>query len=485
MTKILEKVQEIKDICFNNGQDDLLKLTEKFDKVKLQTFIYQVPENIKIDAALAESIKMAKNNIYKFHKAEYDKLLSFEDDKIETSKGIICWKKFTPIGNVGVYVPNKLFSSVLMNVIPAQIACCNNIIICTPPNPSNAVLWTLQLLGIDKVYTIGGAQAIFAMAYGVGEIPKVDKIFGPGNEFVEKAKQLVANEIAIDMPAGPSEVLVIADAKANPNAVIYDLLAQLEHGKESKAWLYCTEFEIIKFIKQNINEIAENSPRYSILVHSLHNLVIKHVYSIENAIEESNQIAPEHLILNVENAAKYLDKITNAGSVFIGGNTPESLGDYLSGTNHVLPTNGYAKAFSGLSVLSFGKFITFQKASKAGLKNIAPNVKVMADAEGLGFHAQSINRYLDQSLDESQDIKFQDDRTLVKGSTWMHYKNKLYQIIDIAYNANDPDPKNQIVIYKALYNDEHFGLNAIWSRATKDFLGRIESGEYRFVKVIL
>lgn len=390
---ILEKVQEIKDICLNKGQDGLFELTKKLDNIKLLTFVYQVPKNIKIDSKLLESIKIARDNIYKFHKAECDKLKAFERDKIETSKGITCWKKFTPIENVGVYLPNRLFSSVLMNIIPAQIAGCKNIIVCTPPNPSNEILWTLNFLGIDKIYCIGGSQAIFAMTYGIGEIPKVEKIFGPGNEFVDAAKRLVSNEIAIDMPAGPSEVLVIADWNANKNAIIYDLLAQLEHGKESKAWLFCTDEEIIQVVKKDIKDIAMNSSRRNILEHSLNNLIMKKVKNINEAIEESNKIAPEHLILNLVDSEKYLEKIANAGSVFIGSNTPESLGDYLSGTNHVLPTSGFAKAFSGLSVLSFGKFITFQIATESGLKNISENVKIMAEAEGLEFHAKSVNRF--------------------------------------------------------------------------------------------
>lgn len=390
---ILEKVQEIKDICLNKGQDGLFELTEKFDNIKLLTFVYQVPKNIKIDEKLEESIKIARDNIYKFHKAECDKLTEFESDKIETSNEITCWKKFTPIENVGVYIPNKLFSSVLMNIIPAQIAGCKNIIVCTPPNPSNEILWTLNLLGIDTIYTIGGAQAIFAMAYGIGEIPKVDKIFGPGNEFVDAAKRIVSNEVAIDMPAGPSEVLVIADEKANKNAIIYDLLAQLEHGKESKAWLFCTDDLLIQAVKKDIKDIAMNSSRRNILESSLNNIVMKKVENINEAIDESNKIAPEHLILNILNAEQCLNKITNAGSVFVGRNTPESLGDYLSGTNHVLPTNGFARAFSGLSVLSFGKFITFQTATVDGLKNISENVKIMAEAEGLEFHAKSVNRF--------------------------------------------------------------------------------------------
>ena len=392
MRKNISKIiQQIQKICIEKEQIGLLEITEKFDKVKLKTFIYKIPKKIEIANDLKNAIETAKNNIYKFHKNEHDNILAWCHDKIETSKGIECWKNFTPIETVGIYVPNKLFSSVLMNIIPAQIAGCKNIVVCTPPNPSNEILWTLQLLGIEKIYTIGGAQAIFAISYGIGEIPKVDKIFGPGNEFVDAAKRMVSNEVAIDMPAGPSEVLVISDG-INYQSIINDLLAQLEHGRKSKAWLYCTNKEVIDFIKEDIRGIAASSFRWDILQHSINNLTCYHVATITQAIEKSNKIAPEHLILNVLNAEKYLNKITNAGSVFIGRNTPESLGDYLSGTNHVLPTSGFARAFSGLSVLSFGKFITFQKATEKGLKFVANKVKVMAESEGLEFHAKSVKR---------------------------------------------------------------------------------------------
>ena len=382
-------LNNIKNRCLSEGQPALLSLTQEFDKENLEKFAFKVPNNIELPSELKEAIIIAKNNIFKFHKAEYEKLLSFEKDKIETTQGIVCWKKFTPIEKVGIYVPSKLFSSVLMNIIPAQIACCENITVCTPPNPSNEILFTLNLLGIEEIYTIGGSQAIFAMAYGIGEIPKVSKIFGPGNEFVDGAKKMVSNEVAIDMPAGPSEVLVISDGK-NYESVAYDILAQLEHGRESKAWLFSTDEAIISRIENEIHKIAKQSTRWHILEHSIRNLTIKHFNTIDEAIEKSNTIAPEHLILNIQNANNYLEKITNAGSVFIGGNTPESLGDYASGTNHVLPTSGFAKAFSGLSVLSFGKFITFQEASRDGISQIAKSVITMAQAEGLEMHAKSV-----------------------------------------------------------------------------------------------
>ena len=391
MSDVIKIVEDIKETCINKGQDGLLELCKKFDKLEGNSLIFNITDDINVDENLQVAIKTAINNITKFHKAEAKKLAEFEDEKVETSNEIVCWRKFTHIENVGVYVPNMLFSSALMNIIPAQIAGCKNIVVCTPPNPSQAILFTLRQLGIKKIYTIGGAQAIFAMAYGIGEVPKVDKIFGPGNEFVDTAKKMVSQFVAIDMPAGPSEVLVIADETAKKEDTMYDLLAQLEHGKESKAWLFTTDQQQAEWIKNNINAIAKQSNRWFLLEKSLNNLQIEVVKNLDEAVEESNKIAPEHLIINTKNADKIATKITNAGSVFIGKYTSESLGDYLSGTNHVLPTSGFAKGFSGLSVLSFGKFITFQTATKNGLQNVAQQTICMAKNEGLGFHGESIS----------------------------------------------------------------------------------------------
>ena len=381
-------VLKIREDILSQGEAALFAITKEVDKIALESFIYKVPQNIKIDKNLAAAIKIAKKNIEKFHKAEYKKL--YKNNKIETSSEIFCWKKFTPIQNVGLYVPNGLFSSLLMNVIPAQIAGCSKIIICTPPNPSQEILYVCRLLKINKIYTIGGAQAIFAMAYGVGEISKVDKIFGPGNEFVNEAKKLVSCEVAIDMPAGPSEVLIIGDENTKTYDAIYDLLAQLEHGKESRAWLFSSSDTLIKNVQEKIMAEIKKFPRQEILQKSINNLVCKKFNNIVEALDESNKIAPEHLILNIKDAENYLDLVKNAGSVFVGKYTTESLGDYLSGTNHVLPTSGFAKSFSGLSVLSFGKFITFQTTSKQGLESVAAHVATMAKAEGLNFHAESI-----------------------------------------------------------------------------------------------
>ena len=390
MTDVVKIVEGIRETCLNRGQDGLLELCKKFDKLEGNSLIFNIPDNIEVDRNLQEAIKTAIENITKFHTAEFKKLQSFQDEKVKTTAGIVCWRKFTAIENVGVYVPNMLFSSALMNIIPAQIAGCKNIVVCTPPNPSNAILYALKVLGIDKIYTIGGAQAIFSMAYGIGEVSKVDKIFGPGNEFVDTAKKMVSQFVAIDMPAGPSEVLVITDETAKKEDTMYDLLAQLEHGRESKAWLFTTDLAQANWIKDNIMKVAEQSNRWNLLEKSLNNLQIEVVKNIDEAVEKSNKIAPEHLIINTKNAAQIAEKITNAGSVFIGSYASESLGDYLSGTNHVLPTSGFARGFSGLSVLSFGKFITFQNVSKEGLKTVGEKTICMAKNEGLGFHAESI-----------------------------------------------------------------------------------------------
>ena len=390
MTDVVKIVEEIRETCLNRGQDGLLELCKKFDKLEGNSLIFDIPNGIKVDKNLQSAIKTAIKNITKFHKSELKKLQSFQNDKVKTTTGIVCWRRFTAIENVGVYVPNMLFSSALMNIIPAQIAGCKNIVVCTPPNPSSAILYALKVLGINKIYTIGGAQAIFAMAYGIGEIPKVDKIFGPGNEFVDTAKKMVSQFVAIDMPAGPSEVLVITDETAKKEDTMYDLLAQLEHGRESKAWLFTTDLAQANWVKNNIRQVAEQSNRWFLLEKSLNHLQIEVVKNIDEAVGKSNEIAPEHLIINTKNAAQIAEKITNAGSVFIGSYASESLGDYLSGTNHVLPTSGFARGFSGLSVLSFGKFITFQNVSKEGLKTVGEKTICMAQNEGLGFHGESI-----------------------------------------------------------------------------------------------
>ena len=370
---VVKIVSDICETCLNKGQDGLLELSRKFDKLDGNSLIFNIPDKISVSNDLKQAIKTSYSNLTKFHKAEMKKLQSFKQDKVKTSDGIVCWRKFNAIENVGVYVPNMLFSSALMNIIPAKIAGCKNIVVCTPPHPSNAILYTLKTLGIKQIYTIGGAQAIFAMAYGIG------------NEFVDTAKKMVSQFVAIDMPAGPSEVLVITDKTANNESTMYDLLAQLEHGKESKAWLFTTDKNQAKWIENNILEVAKKSPRWPLLECSLKKLEIKVVKSVDDAVKLSNKEAPEHLIINTKTALKDAEKVQNAGSVFIGSYASESLGDYLSGTNHVLPTSGFAKSFSGLSVLSFGKFITFQNVSKNGL----------AQNEGLGFHAESIASRID------------------------------------------------------------------------------------------
>lgn len=381
-------VNEIKEQCLAQGQSALLGFTKKFDGLDLDSFILEINDDIKIDKTLEQAILQARDNIYKFHFAEYQKLIL--NEKIETFSEITCFKKFTAIEKVGIYIPNGLFSSLLMTVVSAQIVGCDDIVICTPPNVSDVVLYTCKILGIKKIYRLGGAQAVFAMAYGIGEIPKVSKIFGPGNEYVDAAKKIVSSIVAIDMPAGPSEVLVVADEGAKVDDVIYDLLAQLEHGRESKAWLFATSQKLLDEVNEKIKDVVKNAKRSSVLEVSINNLICEKFDSVEEAIKKSNEIAPEHLILNINKAVDFASLVSNAGSVFLGRFTTESLGDYFSGSNHVLPTAGFAHSFSGLSCASFGKFITFQNITKNGLQNVAQSVAAMAEAEGLEMHAKSI-----------------------------------------------------------------------------------------------
>lgn len=380
-------VEEIRDYCITNGQSALLEYTKRFDKVELESLIFQIPNEIEVSEDFKIAIDIAIRNITKFHTEEHKRLTNYQN--IETMPGIMCFKRFNPIENVGIYVPNGLFSSVLMTVILAKIAGCSNIIVCTPPRPSNEVIYTLRTLGIEKIYIIGGAQAIFAMAYGIGEVPRVDKIFGPGNEYVDTAKRMVSNEVAIDMPAGPSDVLVISD-NGNPLHIALDLLAQLEHGKESRAWFLTNSEDLIEKVTNIVLEKIKTAQRREILEVSSKNLEFIKCESILDAIEKSNKIAPEHLILNVENPMDYIEKIHNAGSVFLGKYASESFGDYASGTNHVLPTNGFARSFAGLSVASFGKETTFQEITQVGFSSLAKHIELMAELEKLEFHGESV-----------------------------------------------------------------------------------------------
>lgn len=388
--KILENVKI-------NGDSAIAEYSQLYDAIELQDFEVSEKEidesDLSISEELKEAINIAKQNIEKFHQAQFS-----SEAIIETTKGVKCWRKNIGIENVGLYVPNgsaPLFSTLLMLGIPAKIAKCKQIILCTPCNKDHkinpAILYTAKLVGIDKIYKIGGAQAIAAMAFGTETIAKVDKIFGPGNQYVTKAKELVQqNGTSIDMPAGPSEVLVIADTTCNPEFVAADLLSQAEHGVDSQVVLLSYNDSVIEQINSAIAKQLEDLPRKKIAAKALKNSFSVVLNSIAECIDFSNCYAPEHLILALADANNLSDKIINAGSVFIGNFSCESAGDYASGTNHTLPTNGYAKSYSGVSLDSFLKKITFQEISPEGLKNIGPSVEIMAEAEGLLAHKNSV-----------------------------------------------------------------------------------------------
>lgn len=388
--KILENVKI-------NGDSAIAEYSQLYDAIELQDFEVSEKEidesDLSISEELKEAINIAKQNIEKFHQAQFS-----SEAIIETTKGVKCWRKNIGIENVGLYVPNgsaPLFSTLLMLGIPAKIAKCKQIILCTPCNKDHkinpAILYTAKLVGIDKIYKIGGAQAIAAMAFGTETIAKVDKIFGPGNQYVTKAKELVQqNGTSIDMPAGPSEVLVIADTTCNPEFVAADLLSQAEHGVDSQVVLLSNNDSVIEQINSAIAKQLEDLPRKKIAAKALKNSFSVVLNSIAECIDFSNCYAPEHLILALADANNLSDKIINAGSVFIGNFSCESAGDYASGTNHTLPTNGYAKSYSGVSLDSFLKKITFQEISPEGLKNIGPSVEIMAEAEGLLAHKNSV-----------------------------------------------------------------------------------------------
>lgn len=388
--KILENVKI-------NGDPAIAEYSQLYEAIELQDFEVSEKEidesDLSISEELKEAINIAKQNIEKFHQAQFS-----SEAIIETTKGVKCWRKNIGIENVGLYVPNgsaPLFSTLLMLGIPAKIAKCKQIILCTPCNKDHkinpAILYTAKLVGIDKIYKIGGAQAIAAMAFGTETIAKVNKIFGPGNQYVTKAKELVQqNGTSIDMPAGPSEVLVIADTTCNPEFVAADLLSQAEHGVDSQVVLLSNNDSVIEQINSAIAKQLEDLPRKKIAAKALKNSFSVVLNSIAECIDFSNCYAPEHLILALADANNLSDKIINAGSVFIGNFSCESAGDYASGTNHTLPTNGYAKSYSGVSLDSFLKKITFQEISPEGLKNIGPSVEIMAEAEGLLAHKNSV-----------------------------------------------------------------------------------------------
>lgn len=400
---IFSRVKHIISTVKSEGDLALYSLTKEFDKVKLSSLY--IGEDIlaslakEIEPAVKNAIDITYQNIYTFHQAQLK-----TEAKIETMPGVTCWREARAIEKVGLYIPGGtavLPSTFLMLGIPAKIAGCKEIVVCSPSksdaNINPAIAYIATLLQIKKIYLIGGAQAIAAMAFGTKTIPKVDKIFGPGNRYVTAAKQQVQNRVAIDMPAGPSEVLIIADDTANPSFVAADLLAQAEHGVDSQAILVSTSAKIIAETIKEIEQQLIELPRKDIATKAIANSYIIYAENLADAMSFSNGYAPEHLILATENFAKLSPLIINAGSVFLGNLTPESVGDYASGTNHTLPTSGFAKAFSGVSVDTFMKQITFQQLNLNGLKNIGPTVEQLAGSEGLQAHKNAITIRLKQN----------------------------------------------------------------------------------------
>jgi histidinol dehydrogenase len=391
---ILEKVKK-------EGDQALFDLALQFDKVQLDTLLM---DTAMVDAAeqqlteaLKEAIHHAYHNILTFHQAQKQ-----SPEKIETTAGVTCWRKSVGIEKVGVYIPGgtaPLFSTVLMLGIPAQIAGCKEVVLCTPSNHP-AILYAAKLCGITKIFRIGGAQAIAAMAYGTESIPQVYKIFGPGNQYVTAAKMLVNKEgLAIDMPAGPSEVAVWADDSADANFVAADLLSQAEHGIDSQVLLVSTSEQLIAKVNIALEQQLALLPRAEFAAKALENSQAVLVENQQVAIDMLNQYAAEHLIMSVENAEELSEQIYNAGSIFLGNYTPESAGDYASGTNHTLPTNGFAKAYSGVSLDSFVKKITVQKITQEGIHNLGNTIIEMAEAESLRAHANAVRVRLGQSID--------------------------------------------------------------------------------------
>lgn len=380
------------------GDKAVIEYEEKFDKVKLSSLEVTEEEfaeaELLTDSKLKEAIGNALENIRTFHASQ-----KFEGKKITTTTGVTCWQKAVAIEKVGLYIPGgtaPLFSTVLMLAAPAKIAGCKEIVLCSPPNKEGkinpAILYAAKAAGVSRIFKAGGVQAIGAMAYGTESIPKVYKIFGPGNQYVMAAKQEVSlHDVAIDMPAGPSEVAVLADETANPAYVASDLLSQAEHGVDSQAILITTSEDMIDKVKNEVEKQLAVLPRKEITEKSLSHSKLILVNSIDEAIEMSNEYAPEHLIIETKDYMQVAERIVNAGSVFLGPYTPESAGDYASGTNHTLPTNGYAKAYSGVNLDSFMRKITFQEITREGIMNIGPTIETMAANEFLDAHKNAVS----------------------------------------------------------------------------------------------
>lgn len=379
------------------GDRAVLDYEEKFDKVRMTQLAVTDAEMDEaeqlVDEELKKALQLAERNIAAFHGAQ-----KFESKRIETAPGVWCWQKAVAIEKVGLYIPGgtaPLFSTVLMLAVPARIAGCREIVLCTPPDKNGkvnpAILYAARLAGVSRIFKAGGVQAIGAMAYGTESVPQVYKIFGPGNQYVMAAKQQVSlHDVAIDMPAGPSEVEVLADATANPCFVAADLLSQAEHGTDSQVLLVTTSDRLIEAVQAEVERQLNLLPRKDIAARSLENSRLILVRSMDEAMELTNEYAPEHLIIEAADYETLAGKVVNAGSVFMGDYTPESAGDYASGTNHTLPTSGYAKAYSGVNLDSFVRKITFQEIAPQGIRNIGPAIEVMAANEQLDAHKNAV-----------------------------------------------------------------------------------------------
>ncbi len=395
--QLLKQVGKILQDVKQKGDTAVKKYTKKFDGIALRKIQVDAKEikkaEVLISIELKQAIDQAYANILLFHNTQKETA-----KEVETMPGVHCWRKSIPLERVGLYIPGgtaPLFSTVLMLGVPAFVAGCKDVILCTPVSKEGsihpAILYAASKVGVQTIYKIGGAQAIGAMAYGTSTIKKVDKIFGPGNQYVTAAKQLVQLEgTAIDMPAGPSEVCVVADATANPDYVAADLLSQAEHGVDSQVLLICNDASMIEKVRKAVDTQLNLLPRKNIAQQALDNSKSILVSNMDEAMLISNQYAPEHLIIAADQAELLAAQVVNAGSVFLGHYTPESAGDYASGTNHTLPTNGHARAYSGVSVDSFVKKVTFQQITKEGIQQVGPTVITMAEAEGLDAHANAV-----------------------------------------------------------------------------------------------
>ena len=403
-SELRETVQTVLDQIRQYGDSAVKAFEEKFDKVRLDSLAVSEAEMAEAEGLVAddlkEALKLAHANIEKFHAAQ-----KFEGEKVETAPGVVCWQKSAAIEKVGLYIPGgtaPLFSTVLMLATPAKIAGCKEIVLCTPPNREGkvnpAILMAAKIAGVNRIFKAGGVQAIGAMAYGTESVPKVSKIFGPGNQFVMAAKQQVSlHEVAIDMPAGPSEVAVVADDTANPVLVAADLLSQAEHGVDSQVILITNSEALAERVNEEVDRQLALLPRKEIAEKSLEYSKLIIVKDMDEVLEMTNEYAPEHLILAIKDYTSFADRVVNAGSVFLGNYSCESAGDYASGTNHTLPTSGYAKAYSGVNLDSFCRKITFQELTAEGIRSIGPAVERMAAAEQLDAHKNAMTVRL-QSL---------------------------------------------------------------------------------------